>query len=81
MKRTSAVLLAAGFSSRMGSLKALLPLRNSSLIEYQVESLGASGVDDVFVVVGHRGHDLVARISNRPNVSIAVLINAPAESY
>jgi len=70
MYRTSAVLLAAGFSSRMGSLKALLPLRTSSLIEYQVESLGASGVDDVFVVVGHRGHDLAARISNRPHVTI-----------
>ena len=70
MNRTSAVLLAAGFSSRMGRLKALLPLRTSSLVEYQVESLDRSGVDHVFVVVGHRGEDVAVRISNRPRVTV-----------
>ena len=48
-----AILLAAGESSRMGQLKALLPWQGTTLIEYQINSLLAAGVQHVVVVLGH----------------------------
>jgi len=48
-----AILLAAGESSRMGQLKALLPWRHTSLIEHQLRSLLDAGVEHVVVVIGH----------------------------
>ena len=47
-----AILLAAGESSRMGRPKPLLPWQGKTLVEAQVESLLAGGVDEVFVVTG-----------------------------
>ena len=49
----SAILLAAGESTRMGRTKALLPWAGTTLIEYQVRELRAAGVEDVAVVLGH----------------------------
>ncbi|MCH7738185.1 MAG: nucleotidyltransferase family protein [Chloroflexi bacterium] len=48
-----AVLLAAGESSRMGELKALLPWRDTTLLEHQLRMLLDAGVQQVVVVVGH----------------------------
>jgi len=48
-----AILLAAGESSRMGQLKALLPWRDTTLIEHQLRSLLDAGVQHVVVVLGH----------------------------
>jgi molybdenum cofactor cytidylyltransferase len=48
-----AILLAAGKSRRMGQLKALLAWRGSTLIEHQLNSLLAAGVQHVVVVLGH----------------------------
>src|SRR5579884_494032 len=51
------LLLAAGESTRMGDLKALLPWAGTTLIEYGVRELGAA-VDDLIVVLGHRADEL-----------------------
>ncbi|NQW24539.1 MAG: nucleotidyltransferase family protein [SAR202 cluster bacterium] len=48
-----AILLAAGESSRMGQLKALLPWRNTTLLEHQLRSLLDAGVQQIVVVLGH----------------------------
>ena len=48
-----AILLAAGESSRMGRLKALLPWRNTTLLEHQLSSLLDAGVHRIVVVLGH----------------------------
>lgn len=53
MPQVWAILLAAGESSRMGRLKALLPWRNSTLLEYQLRSLLEAGIHQVVVVLGH----------------------------
>jgi putative nucleotidyltransferase with HDIG domain len=53
-----ALILAAGFSSRMGELKPLLPLGRSSVIEEAVDRFWRGGIDDVRVVVGHRAEEL-----------------------
>ena len=50
---TSAILLAAGESSRMGRAKALLDWGGVPLIEYQARELAAAGVDDIVIVLGH----------------------------
>lgn len=47
------LILAAGFSSRMGKLKALLPLDDSTVLSRCARSLVDGGASDVFVVTGH----------------------------
>ena len=64
-----AILLAAGESRRMGELKALLPWRGSALLTYQVDSLLASGVHHVVVVLGHQAGRLRPLLTGRDNVS------------
>ncbi len=59
---TSAILLAAGVSRRMGTLKALLDWQGRPLIIHQVVSLREAGADEVIVVLGHRADELQARI-------------------
>jgi molybdenum cofactor cytidylyltransferase len=49
---TSAVVLAAGSSSRMGQPKLLLPLAGEPLVRRVARQVLASGVDEVVVVVG-----------------------------
>ena len=48
-----ALVFAAGESTRMGTLKQLLPWQGRPLIAYQVEQMRAAGAEDVVVVVGH----------------------------
>ena len=53
-----AILLAAGESSRMAQLKALLPWRGQTLLEHQVSALLEGGAERVVVVLGHRADEL-----------------------
>jgi molybdenum cofactor cytidylyltransferase len=55
----SAVVLAAGASTRMGMHKLLLPLRGEALVRRVVRRVSEAGFDEVLVVVGHE-HDKVA---------------------
>ena len=59
MPQVSAILTAAGESSRMGRPKALLPWRGAALIEYQASSLLRGGATEVVVVLGHE-HETIA---------------------
>ena len=69
MGETWAVLLAAGESSRMGHLKALLPWRGQALIEHQVSALRQGGADRVVVVLGHRADEIRPLLGGREGVS------------
>ena len=60
MPHVSAILTAAGESTRMGRPKALLPWRGAPLVEYQAASLLAGGASEVVVVLGHE-HEAVAQ--------------------
>ena len=55
----SAIVLAAGYSSRMGKFKPLLPLGNKTIIERVVDLFLESGINDIRVVVGYRGGELL----------------------
>ncbi|MCK9174242.1 MAG: NTP transferase domain-containing protein [Desulforhopalus sp.] len=56
--KSGAIILAAGFSSRMGDFKPLLQLEGKSLLAHCVDSLTEAGVDRVVVVAGHRGDEV-----------------------
>jgi len=50
--KTAAIILAAGFSSRMGTDKALLPFGETTALELLVASYAAAGVERIIVVTG-----------------------------
>ena len=52
-RRISAILTAAGESTRMGRHKPLLRWKGVPLVRYQVDQIVAAGVDEVIVVLGH----------------------------
>ena len=54
----AAVILAAGFSSRMGEFKPLLDLAGMTVLERTVGLFRRAGVRDVRVVTGHRAEEL-----------------------
>jgi molybdenum cofactor cytidylyltransferase len=59
MHNVEALLLAAGESTRMGRLKALLPWTGGQpLLRYQIDQLMQSPVDRIVVVLGHRRDEL-----------------------
>ena len=62
----SAILLAAGRSERMGRLKQLMPLGESTIIERAIDSLSSSAVNEVIVVVGHEAEEITKAISAKP---------------
>lgn len=58
MAHISAILTAAGESTRMGYPKPLLLWHGLPLIKYQTSNLADAGIDQIIVVLGH-GHELV----------------------
>ncbi len=56
----TAIILAAGFSSRMGRFKPLLPLGKGVVVERVVGLYRQAGIRDIVVVIGHKGNDLRA---------------------
>ena len=65
---SSAILLAAGVSRRMGTLKALLDWQGRPLIVHQIVALREAGADEVVVVLGHRADELQARVGANRDV-------------
>ena len=61
----SAVLLAAGESTRMGSPKPLLPWLGGTLVQYQVDTLLQAGASRVIVVTGHRARDVARSLAGK----------------
>ena len=72
MPETVALLLAAGESSRMRSLKALLPWHGTTLLDYQITALRQGGVHKVVVVLGHRADSLKPIVQGREGVTWTV---------
>lgn len=65
--RVAALVLAAGRSSRMGSVnKLLLDYAGRPLVRRVVESMRASRVDSVTVVTGHQGERVAQALADLP---------------
>ena len=58
--KPSAILLAGGFSSRMGELKALLPMGKATVLEQSINLFRSCGIEDIVVVTGHRAAEVTA---------------------
>jgi putative nucleotidyltransferase with HDIG domain len=55
----AAIILSAGYSSRMGEFKPLLPFGDATVLERDVSLFRDAGIEDVRVVIGHRAADLL----------------------
>ena len=62
----AALVLAAGRSTRMGTLKPLLRFGALTALEQAVQRLQEGGVSDIRVVIGHGGATLRAALPNLP---------------
>jgi len=60
----AALILAAGYSSRLGAWKPLLPLGPSTFLEEAVRRFRAAGIEDIRVVTGHRAGELAPVLEN-----------------
>ena len=63
MKRAGAVVLAAGSASRMGEVKQLLPLGESTVLERTLQNLYTANVDEIVLVLGSSAETIRERIS------------------
>ena len=70
-KKISAIILSAGFSTRMGRFKPLLPLGDETVIERVIGLFREAGVGDVRIVVGHRMEELIPLIE-RTNTNVVI---------
>lgn len=61
----SAIILAAGMSTRMGQNKLLLSFQGKTLIARAVDTLLASEVDEVIVVLGHEAEKVRAQLQGK----------------
>lgn len=57
--KIAALVLAAGYSSRMGDFKSLLTLGGIRVIERVIHTFRRAGITDITVVVGHRADELI----------------------
>lgn len=77
MKMTAAVILAAGKGTRMHPFskyfpKPGLPICNKPLIQYWVERFRDLGIDDIYIVIGHLGHELVQVLGNGESLGVKI---------
>ena len=63
MKKTGAIIVAAGLSSRMHDFKPLLPFADSTIATHNVEMLQNVGLNPVVVVTGYRADELEKHLS------------------
>lgn len=72
MNHLSAIVLAAGESTRMGHPKALLEWKGQTLLQYQVHSLLEASFDEVVVVLGHQAKMLRLSVPGDPRVQAVI---------
>lgn len=63
-KKIAAVIVAAGFSSRIGAFKPLLPMGSSTIIETAINTFRSIGVGDIVVITGYNAEVLEAHIAH-----------------
>ena len=69
----AAIIPAAGFSSRMGVFKPLLPVGDRLAIEKPILAFKAAGIETIIVVTGHKSHLLEPVLKRHP---VEIVVNA-----
>jgi molybdenum cofactor cytidylyltransferase len=78
-KGMSAIILAAGTSSRMGQAKQLLPLGSSTVLAQTLEHARAAGVDEVILVLGSSAESIRHQLSPSLLAGVKVVVNQSYE--
>ena len=65
----AAIILAAGYSSRMGKFKPLLAMGDETVLDRTISTFRHKFISDIIVVVGHNHEKIVSRLTNQ-NVSV-----------
>ncbi len=73
--RAVALLLAAGASRRMGRLKQLAPLEGRPLLQHALDNLLASRVDEIVLVLGCQGQQVLQALELPPGGRVRVVHN------
>jgi molybdenum cofactor cytidylyltransferase len=73
----SAIVLAAGSSTRMGTIKALVPVGGEPMLRRVLSMLGASRVEEIVVVLGHSAEVVQQTV---PLGGVKVVINDAYQS-
>ena len=69
VEKITALILAAGQSSRMGALKPKLEIENKSTILWVIEAFQKAGIEDVRVIVGYHS-EAIRKVLSETNVKI-----------
>ncbi len=77
MNRIVAVILAAGKGTRMHPFsnyypKPGLPICNKPVIQYSIETFRALGITEIFIVIGHLGHELAQVLGNGSALGVKI---------
>lgn len=59
-----AIIISAGYSSRMKGFKPLLKFGEYTAVENVVNTFKASGINNIIVVVGHRANEIIETLKN-----------------
>lgn len=78
---TSAIILAAGLSSRMGDFKPLMKLKQKTVIENLIDSVIEAEIDQIIIVLGFRGKDLENHIKNNYKYDLKKISFVYNENY
>ncbi|OGR15417.1 MAG: molybdenum cofactor cytidylyltransferase [Desulfobacterales bacterium RIFOXYA12_FULL_46_15] len=62
LKKTAGIILAAGFASRMGKTKQLLPFQGTTLLGRVAGNAARSELDEIIVVLGHDADNILKTI-------------------
>lgn len=65
MKKTGAVIAAAGMSSRMGDFKPMMKMGSISMVKRIIANFQQAGVSPIVVVTGYRAQELEKHIANQ----------------
>lgn len=63
--KIAAVIIAAGYSSRMGAFKPLLPLGDQTVIDVTISLFHSIGIHDIYVVTGYQSDLLEHHLKNK----------------
>lgn len=75
-KKVAGVILAAGSSSRMGSIKQLLPFRGKTILDHVIANVRNSALSEIILVLGHCSDKIVQNLDLPGNSSeIKIVIN------
>lgn len=83
--RIRGVILAAGRGERMGALgerypKASLPVCNKPIIWHQIELMRSLGIEEVVVLIGHRGFEIAKLLGDGAQLGVKIQYVEQTES-